>query len=99
MKPPYDPRSYRQLIMKNGMPVTLISDPTTTKAGASINVFAGAAHEPIDGLAHFLEHLVFMGTKKYPEEGRFMTWCQKQGGKVNAYTSEYNTNYHYDVPL
>ena len=97
MKPPYDPRSYRLLIMKNGMPVTLISDPTTTKAGAAINVFAGSAAEPIQGVAHFLEHLVFMGTKKYPENNYFMTYVQNYGGIVNAYTSPVNTAYHYEI--
>jgi insulysin len=83
--------------MKNGMPVTLISDPTTTKAGAAINVFAGSSTEPLEGVAHFLEHLVFMGTKKYPEDNEFMTYVQNHGGVVNAYTSPFNTAYHYDI--
>jgi hypothetical protein len=44
--PPFDPRSYKLLIMKNGMPIMLISDPTTKKSGAAFNVMAGSLDNP-----------------------------------------------------
>ena len=56
------------------MLVALISDPKIKMSGAAINVAVGSLDEPeeIPGLAHFLEHLLFMGTEKYPEEKIFM---------------------------
>lgn len=48
------------------MEVLLISDPTTDKASASMDVRVGHLSDPEDlqGLAHFCEHLMFMGTEK-----------------------------------
>lgn len=63
-----DHRLYRcRLIMlENGMEVLLISDPTTDKASAAMDVKVGHLSDPEDlqGLAHFCEHLLFMGTEK-----------------------------------
>lgn len=97
MTPPYDPRSYRLNILRNGMPVILITDPTTTKFGASINVWAGSEDEEIEGLAHFLEHMVFMGTEKYPDEKAFVKFVSENGGDFNAYTTKSSTNFHFDI--
>ena len=49
--------------------VLLVSDPNTDRAAASLSVLRGYYHEPREypGLAHFLEHMLFIGTEKYPE--------------------------------
>jgi secreted Zn-dependent insulinase-like peptidase len=49
------------------MRVLLVSDPQTDKAAASLHVRAGSGNDPRarQGLAHFLEHMLFLGTAKY----------------------------------
>ncbi len=61
-----DKRMYRGLELTNGMTILLISDPTTEKAAAAMDVNIGSMSDPweIPGLAHFLEHMLFLGTKK-----------------------------------
>ena len=53
----------------------------------------------IPGLAHFLEHMLFMGTTKYPKEDEYESYLSKHGGSSNAYTSMENTNYFFDVSV
>jgi insulysin len=61
-----DNRVYRGLELTNGMKVMLISDPTTDKSSASLDVHIGSMSDPdnLPGLAHFLEHMLFLGTQK-----------------------------------
>ena len=56
-------------------------------AAAALCVGAGGFHEPKDapGLAHFLEHMVFMGSKKYPDENKFDEFLSARNGWSNAY--------------
>lgn len=49
------------------------------------------------GLAHFLEHLLFMGTEKYPDEAEYNVFLSEHGGSSNAYTDSEDTNYYFDV--
>lgn len=99
IKPANDKRIYRGLTLKNGLKVLLISDNVTDKSAASINVGVGQMHEPRDipGLAHFLEHMLFMGSEKYPVENEYFKYLSEHGGSSNAYTSEYATNYHFEI--
>src|SRR5262245_48043791 len=54
--------------LPNGLEVLIISDAQMKKASAAMSVGAGSWSEPDDaqGIAHFLEHMLFMGTKTYP---------------------------------
>ncbi|KAJ3185740.1 Insulinase (Peptidase M16) [Gaertneriomyces sp. JEL0708] len=98
-KPDLDDRSYRILTLPNKLDVLLISDPHTDKASAALDVHVGHLSDPEDvaGLAHFLEHLLFMGTKKYPEENSYSSFLSQHGGHSNAFTSVENTNYYFEV--
>lgn len=89
--------AYRQL--ENGLRVMLISDPQSQKAAASLDVAVGSADDPKDraGLAHFLEHMLFLGTEKYPAPDDYQKFVAQQGGSHNAYTSPEHTNYFFDV--
>lgn len=60
---------YRGLELENGMRVLLVSDPATERSAASMSVGVGHMSDPdnIPGLAHFLEHMLFLGTEKYPD--------------------------------
>ncbi|MCD9457981.1 insulinase family protein [Marinibactrum halimedae] len=96
---PNDDRLYRYLTLKNGMKVLLISDPSSDKAAASLDVFVGSGDDPKgrEGLAHFLEHMLFLGTKKYPKPEAYQEYIKQHGGTHNAYTSLEHTNYIFEV--
>lgn len=99
LKSPNDARDYRHLTLENGMRVLLISDAQADKSAAALVAFRGNFHDPDDrpGLAHFLEHMLFIGTEKYPEPDGYFSFVQKHGGNSNAYTSTDHTNYFFDV--
>ncbi|CAK9808752.1 Insulin-degrading enzyme [Anthophora quadrimaculata] len=62
VKSPNDKREYRGLLLTNKMKILLISDPTTDKGAAALNVNIGYLSDPPDlpGLAHFCEHMLFL---------------------------------------
>lgn len=99
VKSPADSRDYRYLKLANGMPVLLISDPASPKAAAALDVHVGSADNPPGrgGLAHFLEHMLFLGTEKYPDSGEYERYISEHGGSRNAYTSFEHTNYFFDI--
>ena len=94
-----DARQYRYLELPNHLKVLLISDPNTDKSAASMDVHVGSAADPqqLLGLAHFLEHMLFLGTKKYPEADAYQEFISSHGGNHNAYTSFEDTNYFFDI--
>lgn len=98
-KSPNDDREYRYLVLPNQMRVLLVSDPSTDKAAAALSVYRGSFHEPEarPGLAHFLEHMLFIGTHTYPEVDSFQTYITGNGGSSNAYTAQDHTNYFFDI--
>jgi len=99
IKPENDDRSYKTLVLSNELRVLLISDPQATEAAAAMDVNAGSFNDPIkvDGLAHFCEHMLFLGTKKYPDKSEYSNYLSTNGGYDNAYTSTQNTNYYFSV--
>jgi insulysin len=64
-----------------------------------LDVQVGCFHDPpkFPGLSHFLEHLLFMGTEKYPIENEYSQFLNEHGGNSNAFTDSENTNYYFDV--
>ncbi|KNC71979.1 hypothetical protein SARC_15476, partial [Sphaeroforma arctica JP610] len=66
-------RQHEYLELDNGLKVLLVSDPKADKAAAALDVHVGHLHDPkeLPGLAHFCEHLLFLGTEKYPKENVF----------------------------
>lgn len=98
-KPEIDKRTYRPLTLSNKMTIMLISDPSVDEAAASMSVGIGHYDDPHDvpGLAHFLEHMLFMGTHKYPDENYYQKLIHDNGGYCNAFTSHDSTNYYFKV--
>ena len=96
---PHDEREYVTFKMANGMTVLLISDPEAEQSAAALDVMVGAANNPPDrpGLAHFLEHALYLGTKKYPKPGAYEQFISDHGGRENAYTAFDHTNYYFTV--
>ncbi len=68
-------------------------------AAAAMVVGVGSMSDPPEcqGLAHFLEHLLFMGSTKYPEENAYDAFMSKHGGSDNAYTELEYTVYHFEI--
>ncbi|MEM7079280.1 MAG: insulinase family protein, partial [Pseudomonadota bacterium] len=98
-KSPNDDRDYRYLVLDNKLQVLLVSDATTDRAAASLVVNRGSFHEPQNrpGLAHFLEHMLFIQTETYPEVDGFQAYVTGNGGSSNAYTALDHTNYFFDI--
>ena len=92
-------RPYRLLRLSNNMEVMLIQDSDKNKASAAMSVGVGSAWNPVDlpGIAHFCEHMLFLGTKKYPNAGEFKYFLSSSGGCSNAFTSADETCYFYNV--
>lgn len=69
-------------------------------SAAAMRVGAGAFSEPADtpGLAHFLEHLLFLGTKKYPSPYLFSSFISSNSGRMNGMTNEERTKYFFEIP-
>lgn len=90
-----DDRRYRAVTLGNGLRVLLISDPKAVVAAAALDVHVGSFSDPTElpGLAHFCEHMSFLGTKKYPGEEEFSSFLSAHGGASNAYTDSEDTVY------
>jgi len=99
IKSPNDDRRYEYLQLDNGLKALIISDADTDKAAASLDVNIGNGSDPEDrqGLAHFLEHMLFLGTEKYPQPGEYKDFINAHGGGQNAYTTFDHTNYFFDI--
>jgi insulysin len=98
-RPQLDNRSYRVINLSNQLEVLLIHDVETDKASAVLDVNVGSFSDPPDmpGIAHAVEHLLFMGTKKYPEENAYSQYLMRHGGYSNAFTSSTSTNYYFEL--
>ncbi|XP_036670582.3 insulin-degrading enzyme isoform X1 [Drosophila suzukii] len=94
-----DTRDYRGLQLENGLKVLLISDPKTDVSAAALSVQVGHMSDPtnLPGLAHFCEHMLFLGTEKYPHENGYTTYLSQSGGSSNAATYPLMTKYHFHV--
>lgn len=70
------------------------------EAAAAMVVGVGSMYDPPEaqGMAHFLEHMLFMGTEKYPTENAYDAFLSKHGGTDNAYTEMEHTVYHLEIP-
>ncbi|MDV2080791.1 insulinase family protein [Marinobacter xestospongiae] len=101
IKPPIDHRDYRSVDLANGLSVTLVRDQRAEFAAGAMSVEVGSNHDPAElpGLAHLLEHMVFSGSKHYPERGGFIEQVNQDGGgfNFNAYTTHDHTTYAFQV--
>eukprot|EP00808_Paulinella_micropora_P000515 g70974.t1 len=97
---PGDERIYRRLVLKNGLGVLMASDPNPPlQAYVSLSVGTGSFADPdLPGLAHFLEHMLFLGSEKYPsEDDGFSAFVSAHGGDDNAFTAKEETAFYFNV--
>ncbi|MBV4493499.1 pyrroloquinoline quinone biosynthesis protein PqqF [Pseudomonas oryzicola] len=94
------PDATRHLTLANGLQLTLRHAPRLKHSAAALRVHAGSHDAPgkWPGLAHFLEHLFFLGTARFPLEDGLMRYVQALGGQVNASTRERTTDFFFEVP-
>lgn len=101
-----DKKDYRLIKLPNGLKALLISkkddkESTTSEdiAAACITVNVGSFDDPRKamGLAHFLEHILFMGNEKYPDESGFNSFLVANGGNDNAETSSECTKFYFKI--
>lgn len=99
VKAPTDTAVFRRFTLDNGLRVLLVSDPKFNKSGASLVMNTGQIDDPADreGMAHFLEHMLFLGTEKYPDVSDYGNFIKANGGYNNAYTTTDHTNYQFEV--
>lgn len=95
LNPEFSERKTAKIQLQNGLKLFLISDPNTDQSGASVAVEAGSWDDPEEypGMAHFCEHMLFMGTQKYPNENEFFSEVTNFGGIANAHTGPHRTVY------
>jgi coenzyme PQQ biosynthesis probable peptidase PqqF len=93
------PRPHTETLA-NGLRVTLRHAPDLKRSAAALRVAAGSHDVPLawPGLAHFLEHLLFLGTERFPTGEGLMAYVQGHGGQVNARTSERTTDFFFELP-
>lgn len=99
LTPTFAEKQTKKLKLENGLQIYLISDPNTDKSSAAITVKVGSWSDPVDypGIAHFLEHMLFLGNKKYPSETEYEQYITEHGGQFNAFTSNDFTGYVFSI--
>ncbi|MEK7577494.1 MAG: pitrilysin family protein [Patescibacteria group bacterium] len=90
-----NPLPYKKITFPNGVRLILVPRPDVHSIATAVMVGVGSRCETkeINGISHFLEHMVFKGTEKYPTTDDVNT-IEKIGGLQNAYTDIDVTNYH-----
>ena len=80
---PNDTNQYRYSTLDNGLRVLFIQDVNAQKSAAALAINVGHFDDPYDrqGMAHYLEHMLFLGTEKYLKNWRISklyqsTWRQ-----------------------
>jgi insulysin len=98
-KPKSDPRKYQGAVLENGLQVLNIQDTTSIQSAMAMAVMSGSYNDPTElpGLAHFCEHMLFLGSKKYPDAEEFDQFMSKVGGSNNAYTDKEVTDYFFQA--
>jgi len=99
IKSPHDSRDYKILVLPNQLEVLLISDPSTDRAAVAMDIGVGQFDDPPDkqGLTHFLEHMLFLGSKKFPDSDEYSKYLSSHGGFSNAYTGFEDTNFFFSI--
>ena len=97
--PQQDERTYKALTLNtNHLDCLLVSDASTDKAAAAVSVCVGQLQDPpaFPGLAHLLEHMLFLGTEAFPQENEYDRYLSQHSGHSNAYTDLELTCYYCD---
>ena len=96
---PNDPKKYKAIILSNGLRVLLVQNLESTQSAAALAVNVGHFSDPENrqGMAHFLEHMLFLGTEKYPDGSEYQQFISQHGGNHNAWTATEHTCFFFDI--
>ncbi|MFT6920490.1 MAG: insulysin [Cognaticolwellia sp.] len=96
---PNDAKHYQTITLGNGLRALLIHNPESNKSAAALAVNVGHFDDPNhrQGLAHFLEHMLFLGTKNFPDGSEYQKFIKKHGGSNNAWTATEHTCFFFDI--
>ncbi|MCC6137173.1 MAG: insulinase family protein, partial [Bdellovibrionaceae bacterium] len=91
--------SFLPVQLSNKLEALVVHDPRFKKSSAAMAVMVGSLEDPETalGMAHYLEHMLFLGTKDFPKPEEYSTYMETHGGWDNAYTSDEITNYMFEV--
>ncbi len=89
---------YQKTVFPNGLKLVMVPMEGVNSVATSVMVGVGSRYEApeINGISHFLEHMVFKGTEKFPTTEEVNS-IERAGGLQNAYTDIDITNYHNKV--
>ncbi|KAJ1667177.1 metalloprotease [Coemansia sp. RSA 1646] len=96
---PNDHRQHRLIRLPNGLTALCTHDLLAETATSSLSVNVGSIADPPSflGMAHFLEHMLFMGSAKYPDEDDYSSFISNHSGVYNAATADDYTYYHFSI--
>lgn len=99
LQSPNDPRQFEYLKLSNGLAVLLVHQADSEKSAAALTVNVGHFDDPADreGLAHFLEHMLFLGSRAYPQAGELQQFISEHGGSHNAWTGTEHSQFYFDI--
>jgi insulysin len=99
LNPDLGERKTLKLALTNGLEILIISDAKADQSAACVTVSAGSWSDPLEyaGMAHFCEHMLFMGTKKYPNDNDFFSSISDYAGAANAFTAPNRTVYMFSA--
>ena len=99
---------FKKTILKNGLRLITAPMKDTNTVAVIVAVAAGSKYETknVNGISHFLEHMLFKGTKKRPKTKDISGALDAVGGEYNAFTGKEQTAFfakvdakHFDLAL
>ncbi|MCC6419445.1 MAG: insulinase family protein, partial [Gemmataceae bacterium] len=93
--------SWELTTLPNGLRIVTQAMPSTQAVSVNLFVGVGSRSEPqrLNGITHFLEHMVFKGTERRPDAVMIAEEIEGAGGTLNAYTNKEFTCYWNIVPF
>lgn len=91
---------FKKSILDNGLRVVTVEKPDSHSIAAGVFIKAGSRNETKkeNGISHFLEHMVFKGTRRFPTQLAVSEAIEGVGGQLNAWTDQDHTFYWNRVP-
>lgn len=98
IKPKKEKRKFYKYLLENGLESYIIHDKKAKSDGAGMLIKAGAVMDgDVLGLAHFTEHMLFLGSKKYPNATHFVDFTTSRHGKHNGATRVNSTFFYFKI--
>ena len=92
-------REIQSFTLSNQLEAVVISTPDANTSGVALNIGVGGMDDPTDfpGMAHYLEHMLFLGNQDYPKPNEFKHFIEQHGGTLEAFTYLTHTEYAFEI--